>query len=67
MMRPSSMRSFLILFLLASWLPLSGCVGTIVGTTVDVAVEVAKIPFKIGGAVVDVVAGDDDEETENKE
>lgn len=38
---------------------LGGCVGTLVGTTADVAIEVAKVPFKVGGAVVDVF--DDDE------
>jgi len=37
---------------------LQGCLGTIVGTTADVAIEVVKIPFKVGGAVVDVVTGD---------
>ncbi len=37
---------------------LQGCLGTIVGTTADVAIEVAKIPFKVGGAVVDVATGD---------
>ncbi|MGF1642645.1 MAG: hypothetical protein ACFCUJ_03315 [Thiotrichales bacterium] len=39
----------------------AGCVGTIIGATVDTAIEVAKVPFKVGGAVVDVVAGDDDD------
>lgn len=38
---------------------LTGCVGKIVGSTVDVAVEAAKIPFKVGGAVADVVTDDD--------
>ncbi len=38
---------------------LQGCIGAIIGTTVDVAVEVIKIPVKVGGAVVDVVTGDD--------
>ena len=37
----------------------SACVGTVVGATVDTAIEVAKVPFKVGGAVVDVVTGDD--------
>ena len=46
--------------LFASLLFLSGCIGTIIGTTVDAAIEVAKVPFKVGGAVVDVVTGDDD-------
>lgn len=47
------------LFGTPAWL--SGCVGQIVGATVDTAIEVAKVPFKVGGAVVDVVSGDDDE------
>lgn len=37
---------------------LQGCLGTIVGATVDVAIEVVKIPFKVGGAVIDGVRGD---------
>ncbi len=43
-------------------LVLSGCIGTAVGVVVDTAIEVAKIPFKVGSAVVDVVSGDDDED-----
>jgi len=39
-------------------LSLQACLGTIVGTTADVAIEVAKIPFKVGGAVIDVAKGD---------
>jgi len=42
-------------------LTLQGCLGTVVGATADVAIEVVKIPFKVGGAVVDVVNGDDSE------
>ncbi len=38
----------------------SGCISTIVGEAVDVSLEVAKVPFKVAGAVVDVVTGDDD-------
>ena len=41
-------------------LGLSACVSTIVGTAVDTTIEVAKVPFKIAGAVIDVVTGDDD-------
>ena len=40
----------------------SGCVGTVVGAATDVAIEVAKVPFKVGGAVVDVATGDDEDE-----
>lgn len=45
---------------------LQGCLGTIVGQTVDVAIEVVKVPFKVGAAVVDVVAGDSDDEKTKK-
>lgn len=38
---------------------LSGCVGTVVGAVVDTAVEVVKIPFKVSGAVIDVVTPDE--------
>ena len=38
---------------------LSGCAGTIIGTTTDAAIAVAKVPFKVGGAVADVVTDDD--------
>ena len=41
---------------------LSGCLGTVVGTAVDVTLEVAKVPFKVAGAVIDVATSDDDEE-----
>ena len=43
-------------------LPLSACLGTVVGTAVDVTIEAAKVPFKVGGAVVDVATSDDDED-----
>ena len=49
--------------LLALLLP--GCIGTLIGVTTDAAIEVAKVPFKVGGAVVDVVAGDDDDEDDD--
>jgi hypothetical protein len=45
---------------------LQGCtalvVGAVVGTVATVAVEVVKVPFKVGGAVVDVVSDDDEDE-----
>ncbi len=49
------------LVLLAS-LSLTGCLGTVVGTAVDVTLEVAKVPFKVAGAVVDVATPEDDDE-----
>ena len=39
---------------LSAWL-LSGCVGMAINTATDAALAVAKVPFKVGGAVVDVV------------
>ncbi len=47
-------------------LMLQGCTAMVVGTTVGVvttvAVEAAKVPFKVTGAVIDVVTDDEDEE-----
>jgi hypothetical protein len=44
---------------------LPGCIGTVIGVTTDAAIEVAKVPFKVGGAVIDVVAGDDDDDDDD--
>jgi len=38
----------------------SGCVSTVVGGAVDLTIEVVKVPFKVAGAAVDIVTGDDD-------
>jgi len=48
--------------LLCACLLLTGCLGTVVGTAVDVTLEVAKVPFKVAGAVVDVATPDADDE-----
>ncbi len=48
-----------------SLLLLTGCLGTVVGTAVDVTLEVAKVPFKVAGAAVDVVNGDDEDKDDN--
>jgi len=53
------MRTVRLFILLFAALALNGCAGMIVGTAADVAIETAKIPFKVGGAVVDVVTDDD--------
>lgn len=45
----------------------SGCVGAVIGATTDAAIEVAKVPFKVGGAVIDVATGDDEDEAEKDE
>ena len=39
---------------------MSGCAGTVIDTATDAAIAVAKVPFKVGGAVVDVATEDDD-------
>jgi len=60
-MKPSAYifaRHTLLAIFLA--LGLSGCVGAIVGTVVDVGIEVVKVPFKVGKAVYDVTKSDDD-------
>ena len=45
---------------------LQGCaamvVGAAVGTVTTVAVETAKVPFKATGAVIDLVADEDEDE-----
>lgn len=41
---------------------LTACVGTIVETTTDAALAVAKVPFKAGGAIVDVISDDADDD-----
>ncbi|MDO9316788.1 MAG: NF038104 family lipoprotein [Gammaproteobacteria bacterium] len=46
-------------------LGLTACLGTVVGTAVDVTLEVAKVPFKVAGAVVDVAMPEDDDEDED--
>lgn len=38
---------------------LSACAGTVIDTATDAAIAVAKTPFKVGAAVVDVVSDDD--------
>ena len=33
---------------------------SVAGTAAEVAIEAAKVPFKVGGAVIDAVADDDE-------
>jgi len=58
-------KPFKLLICVLFCLILQGCLGTIVGNTVDVAIEVVKIPFKVGGAVIDVVSGDDNKDKDS--
>jgi hypothetical protein len=41
---------------------LTACVGTLVETTTDAALAVAKVPFKAGGAIVDIVSAEPDDD-----
>lgn len=47
------------LVLIPLLLSLSACIGTVVGAVVDTTIEIVKVPFKVVGAAVDVVTGDD--------
>ncbi len=62
MNKKNQILSILLLFFL-----LQGCAGTVVGTAVDVTIEVVKIPFKVGGAIIDGVTGDDDDDDDKEE
>jgi len=55
-------KMMLLVTLLIMMLSLNGCLGSIVGAAVDVTTEVIKVPFKVGGAIIDGVTGDDDDE-----
>lgn len=39
----------------------------VIGTATDAAIEVGKIPFKVGGAVVDVATGGDEKKDEEED
>ena len=51
--------------LLLAVMIVQGCttlVGSTVGMATTVAVEVAKVPFKVAGAAIDVATDDEDED-----
>ena len=56
----------LLLVLAAISMSLSGCLGFIVGSAVDVGIAVAKVPFKVTKAAVDVLTDDDDDKKSKK-
>jgi uncharacterized membrane protein len=56
-----------LLLLCVMLLALNGCVAAVVGTAVGVAIEVVKVPFKVGGAVVDVISDGDGEDEDEEE
>jgi hypothetical protein len=39
----------------------------VVGAAIDVSLEVAKVPFKVAGAAIDVVTDDDEEEDKDED
>lgn len=47
-------------------LMLQGCVGTAVSAASSAVIEVAKVPFKVAGAVVSGVAGSGKDEKEEE-
>mgnify|MGYP001105040450 CR=1 FL=1 len=59
-----STRKLQLVMLTVLSLTLGSCVGTIVGAAVDTTIEVAKVPFKVAGAAVDLAIpdGDDDDD-----
>ncbi|MBT5031912.1 MAG: hypothetical protein HOM55_06410 [Proteobacteria bacterium] len=44
---------------------LNGCVGMVIETATDAVIAVAKVPFKVAGAVVDVVTPDGDDDSDD--
>ncbi len=53
------------MILCISLIVIQGCttlIGTAVGTATTVAVEVAKVPFKVAGAAIDVATDNDEDE-----
>ena len=53
------LRTFI---LIALTIGMQSCVGTIVGAGVSTMVDVAKVPFKVVGAAVDLAVPDDDDD-----
>lgn len=64
MIRITTLRNLRIATLLFMCTLLSACVGTVVGAVADTAIEVIKVPFKVGGAIIDVVTPDGDDFTD---
>ncbi|MDA0688053.1 MAG: NF038104 family lipoprotein [Proteobacteria bacterium] len=54
------LRTTMVILLVG--LGLNSCIGTVVGAAVDTTIEVAKVPFKVAGAAVDVLVPDDDDD-----
>ena len=52
----------LVLLITISLSMLAGCAGTIIETATDATLAVAKLPFKAGGAIIDVIDGEEEED-----
>ena len=55
-------RKIRSLMLIGLSLLLFSCVGMAVSTVVDTTIEVAKVPFKVAEAAVDLAVPDDDDD-----
>ena len=58
-MKPSI---YLVCIFLSATLFSSCIVATVVGTTVDTTLEVAKVPFKVASNAVELVTSEEDDE-----
>ena len=58
------LKSLLVFFILSTQ---SACVGKVIDAAVDTTISVAKVPFKVAGAAVDVVAGDGKKDKDKKD
>ncbi|KRT53686.1 hypothetical protein [endosymbiont of Ridgeia piscesae] len=57
------MQRVKLVSLLLLLLGMQGCAAVVVtGVVVGAAVEVAEIPFEVGGAVIDMATDDDDDD-----
>lgn len=65
-MLTKNLRTTFVVALAAAAVGLGGCVGTVIGVTTDAAIAVAKVPFKVGGAIVDVATGDDEDDKKSE-
>ena len=54
--------TYLVSIFLSAALFSSCIVSTLVGTTVDTTIEVAKVPFKVASAAVELATSEEDEE-----
>ena len=53
---------YLVCIFLSATLYSSCIVSTVVGTSVDTTLEVAKVPFKVASAAVELATSEEDEE-----